>query len=121
MLSVSGSERHSRPVATAVVPISNMYSPVKYWSYRSLGIGVVNVSARAGGILAPLVILLVSQPNHNSCCLYTTHCTHMQDQYFTGLYMLLMGTTAVATGLLCLSLPETLNTVLPATLRDLAY
>lgn len=29
--------------------------------YRSLGIGVVNVSARTGGILAPLVILLVSE------------------------------------------------------------
>lgn len=66
---------------------------------RNIAMGVVTMGARAGGILAPLVLLL--------------------GQYSSGLPMFLIGAGAVGTGILSFSLPETLGQPMPETLAEL--
>ena len=70
-----------------------------HFSYRNLAMGVYNVAARCGGILAPLVILLDSA-------------------VVPGSSMLVMGLLAVIATFVSLLLPETLNAPLPATFND---
>ena len=81
--------------------------------------GILNVAARLGGIGAPMVILLVSAEWCSLIPQLMNQLSYLQDQYIAGLYMMLMGFLAAVTGVLCLSLPETLNTVLPDTIQEL--
>ncbi|CAI8008238.1 Solute carrier family 22 member 15 [Geodia barretti] len=71
---------------------------------RNLGLGVVSISARIGGILTPL-ILLMGEINLGGVSL--------------GLPMVVMGCLGLLAGLLSLHLPETLHQPLPETLAEL--
>jgi MFS family permease len=66
---------------------------------RSLGLGVVSVASRLGGVISPLILLLSSVS--------------------LGMPMLVMGSLGLLAGFLTLSLPETLDQPLPETLSDL--
>ncbi|KAL5463309.1 hypothetical protein EMCRGX_G032201 [Ephydatia muelleri] len=66
---------------------------------RNLGVGVCSLSARIGGIAAPLILLT--------------------DKWGAPVPMLVMGTMALVAGSLSSLLPETLNTPLPETLEEL--
>lgn len=66
---------------------------------RNIGVGVCSLSARIGGIAAPLLLL--------------------SDNWGASVPMLIMGTMAVTAGLVSVALPETLNKPLPETLADL--
>ena len=81
---------------------------------------------RIGGISSPLVLLLVYKYDHSNILLDTAlyqlsivKQTFLQASYYEGLPMALMGCLAVATGVLGLALPETLNQPMPETLQGL--
>ncbi|CAH1778274.1 unnamed protein product [Owenia fusiformis] len=68
-------------------------------SVRNIGMGISSMSARVGGIIAPLVMLLT-------------------DTY-QSLPLLLFGGTSILAGLLVIALPETMGRPLPETIEDL--
>lgn len=99
--------------------------------------GLSSIGARAGGIVAPLVVLLVSvhlrtrsggTNCHASWCVklhkvcenyWSFILFFLQAQYSDTLPMLLIGGLSLVGGFTSLSLPETLNKPLPETLAEL--
>lgn len=86
---------------------------------RNIGLGVTSVGARLGGILAPIVLMTVSWAYLNNGFRNILFSIIIQAQYSHSIPMLLMGILALGTGLLSLTLPETLNKPMPDTLKDL--
>jgi hypothetical protein len=67
---------------------------------RSLGMGVVSVASRLGGIMSPIILIM--------------------GGVSLGLPMVVMGCLGLLAGLLSLHLPETLHQPLPETLAELS-
>ncbi|CAI8008235.1 Solute carrier family 22 member 15 [Geodia barretti] len=68
---------------------------------RSLGMGVVSVASRLGGIMSPIILIM--------------------GGVSLGLPMVVMGCLGLLAGLLSLHLPETLHQPLPETLAELEH
>ncbi|XP_072018557.1 organic cation transporter protein-like [Amphiura filiformis] len=65
---------------------------------RSAGVGISSMASRAGGILAPLILIL--------------------DEYWAPLPIIIFGSSAIIAGLLVLLLPETKGKTLPETIEE---
>lgn len=101
-------------------PATELY--FSYLPYRNIGFGLCNVGARIGGILSPLVLLLVSGRLRDGflLILLSAYFLHVcQDHSMLGSSMFLMGVVGIVTAFFCRSLPETLNAPLPSILEDI--
>ncbi|KFW10326.1 Solute carrier family 22 member 13, partial [Fulmarus glacialis] len=92
-----------QPVATTVLAITGKFTATASFStsyvysaelfptvVRQTGVGLCSMSARAAGIMAPLI--------------------HLLDQYHHAIPMAIFGSVPVVVGLFCFLLPETRDT-----------